>query len=62
MHAVARHRRFFGIAGTATAGTDYASASGTVTIAAGGDFPLPAPDQRRRAARLVQAELQPTKE
>ena len=34
----------------------------TVTIAAGGDFPLPAPDQRRRAARLVQAELQPTKE
>ena len=34
----------------------------TVTITAGGDFPLPAPDPRRRAARLVQAELQPTKE
>ncbi len=34
----------------------------TLTFSAGDDFPLPAPDQRRRAARLVWAELQPTKE
>jgi hypothetical protein len=34
----------------------------TVTIDAAGDFPLPAPDQRRRAARLVQAELQPVRD
>jgi hypothetical protein len=34
----------------------------TVTLAADGDFELPAPDRRRRAARLVQAELQPAAE
>ncbi|MBI5689435.1 MAG: hypothetical protein HZC55_05005 [Verrucomicrobia bacterium] len=34
----------------------------TVTLSAGDDFPLPAPDQRRRAARLVSAELQPASE
>ncbi len=34
----------------------------TVSLTAGDDFPLPAPDQRRRAARLVSAELQPTSE
>jgi len=34
----------------------------TLSITAADDFPLPAPDQRRRAARLVQAELQPTTE
>ena len=37
-----------------------ASAAGqTVALSAAADFPLPPPDQRRRAARLVRAELQP---
>lgn len=31
----------------------------TLSLTAPDDFPLPAPDRRRRAARLVQAELQP---
>ena len=31
----------------------------TLTLTADDDFPLPAPDQRRRAARLVRVELQP---
>ena len=34
----------------------------TLSITSPDDFPLPAPDRRRRAARLVQAELQPTTE
>ena len=34
----------------------------TFSLTAGDDFPLPAPDQRRRAARLIQAELQPLPE
>ena len=34
----------------------------TVSLTSADDFPLPAPDARRRAARLVQAELQPTTE
>lgn len=38
------------------------SGTQTLTLSAADDFPLPAPDLRRRAARLVQAELQPTTE
>jgi hypothetical protein len=34
----------------------------TLSLTAPDDFPLPKPDSRRRAARLIQAELQPTTE